>query len=47
MGIDFVKIGLNDVLYYPETGQVYTPNTKELAKMRGGEIENDESGNTG
>lgn len=26
LGIDFVKLGLQDVLYYPENGNIYTPN---------------------
>ena len=25
--LDFIKLGLQDVLYYPETGEIYTPNT--------------------
>ena len=25
--LDFIKLGLQDVLYYPESGEVYTPNT--------------------
>lgn len=43
-GIDFVKIGLEDVLYYPKTGEIYTPNTKAQVTLKGGEIKN-ESGN--
>lgn len=27
LGFDFIKLGLQDVLYYPESGDVYTPNT--------------------
>lgn len=37
LGIDFVKIGLQDVLYYPDTGEIYTPNTKDRVKLEGGE----------
>ena len=29
LGLDFVKLGLNDVLYNPKTKQVYTPNTNQ------------------
>lgn len=35
LGLNFVKLGLNDVLYYPETGEIYTPNTNKT--MKGGE----------
>ncbi len=41
LGLDFVKIGLQDVLFYPETGEVYTPNTKQLADLKGGEIKDE------
>lgn len=43
LGIDFIKIGLRDVLYYPETGEVFTPNTKQYTKVKGGG--KNESGN--
>lgn len=33
IGFDFIKLGLSDVLYRPETGEIYTPNTNQLAKM--------------
>ena len=42
LGINFVKLGLNDVLYYPETGKVYTPNTGKTAEvdnLKGGDDE--------
>ena len=32
-GLDFIKLGLQDVLYYPGTNQVYTPNTNKLSVM--------------
>lgn len=32
-GLDFIKLGLQDVLYYPDTNQVYTPNTNKLSVM--------------
>lgn len=31
--IDFIKLGLQDVLYNPESKEIYTPNTNKLAKM--------------
>lgn len=43
LGLDFIKLGLNDVLYDPKTKQIYTPNTDSHAKIddvglqRGGE----------
>lgn len=39
MGLNFIKMGLNDVLYYPETGEIYTPNTgkREAITAKGGE----------
>ena len=30
---DFIKLGLNDVLYNPKTKEVYTPNTNQTAKI--------------
>lgn len=33
LGIDFIKLGLDAVLYYPNSKQVYTPNTGEWAKF--------------
>lgn len=39
MGLEFIKLGLNDVLYYPKTGEIYTPNTNKTMK-RGETIEN-------
>lgn len=40
-GLDFIKLGLQDVLYYPGTKELYTPNTNKLSKMGedGGEVE--------
>ena len=32
-GLDFIKLGLQDVLYYPESGQVYTPNTDKYTNI--------------
>lgn len=33
LGLDFIKLGLNDVLYDPKTRQIYTPNTDSHAKI--------------
>lgn len=33
LGLKFLKLGLQDVLYFPETEEIYTPNTNKLAKM--------------
>ena len=38
-GLDFIKLGLQDVLYFPEKDKIYTPNTNKLSKI------NDESEN--
>lgn len=27
VGMDYIKLGLDAVLYKPETGEIYTPNT--------------------
>lgn len=35
LGLTWIKIGLNDVLYDPKTRQVYTPNTNQTAQMGG------------
>lgn len=40
LGLDFIKLGLNDVLYYPSTGKIYTPNTNaetQIEKRGNGE----------
>lgn len=31
--LKFIKLGLQDVLYYPEKDEIYTPNTNKLSKM--------------
>lgn len=33
LGVNFVKLGLNDVLLDPKTNQIYTPNTNAYAMM--------------
>ncbi len=41
LGLDFVKLGLQDVLYDPKTKTVYTPNTNQTNKL-GGEVKGQE-----
>lgn len=52
LGLDFIKLGLQDVLYNPKTKEIYTPNTNKSTNidnpnkvMEGGE--NDENRNKG
>lgn len=45
LGLDFVRLGLNDVLYDPKTATIYTPNTNAMEKLKGGGAD-DESGDT-
>lgn len=33
LGLNFIKMGLQDVLYNPDTKEIYTPNTNATAKM--------------
>lgn len=48
LGINFVKLGLNDVLLDPETGMIYTPNTNQYATMgESAEIPLTDEGNSG
>lgn len=39
LGLTWIKLGLNDVLYDPKTKQIYTPNTDKTAKMGEGDAE--------
>lgn len=32
-GLEFIKLGLQDVLYYPSTNEIYTPNTNQKTSM--------------
>ena len=32
-GLEFIKLGLQDVIFYPGTNQIYTPNTNKLSVM--------------
>ena len=33
LGLNFIKLGLQDVLFNPETKEVYTPNTGQTLSM--------------
>ena len=33
LGLNFVKLGLQDVLYNPETKEIYTPNTNKSTNI--------------
>ena len=33
LGLDFVRLGLQDVYYYPKTKTIYTPNTGVAARV--------------
>lgn len=44
LGLKFLKMGLADVLYFPESDEIYTPNTNKLAKMGEDPNPNSESG---
>ena len=39
LGLKFIKLGLQDVLYNPETGEIYTPNTNRSVNMEDLKIE--------
>ncbi|BED92968.1 MAG: phage portal protein [Candidatus Paraimprobicoccus trichonymphae] len=44
LGLNFIKLGLQDVLYNPTTKEVYTPNTNQTTKIDskiGGNIKNE------
>lgn len=32
-GLDFIKLGLQDVLYYPGDHKIYTPNMNQMADL--------------
>lgn len=46
LGLDFIKLGLNDVLYDPKTRQIYTPNTDSHAKIDDAGLKNGDKGDT-
>ena len=40
LGIDWIKLGLDSVLYNPKTKEIYTPNTnatQNMQQLKGGE----------
>ncbi len=43
LGLDFIKLGLNDVLYDTKTKTFYTPNTNQHATMTGEGLQNEEN----
>lgn len=42
LGVDFVKLGLQDVLFYPDSGDIYTPNMGVMANVHETEPNNKE-----
>lgn len=42
IGFDFLKLGLNDVLYDAKTNTIYTPNMNALQKLDGSNLTQDE-----
>jgi len=41
LGLNFIKLGLQDVLFNPQTKEIYTPNTNQTAYVEGGEQNED------
>ena len=39
LGLDWIKLGLDSVLYDVKTGKIYTPNTNQTSDLKGGEID--------
>ena len=33
VGFDYIKLGLQDVLLDPKTGEIYTPNTNQMVNI--------------
>lgn len=49
LGVNYIKLGLNDVLLDPKTGRIYTPNTNAMVDMgtgAGAVLTNAENGDT-
>ena len=46
LGLNFIKLGLQDVLFNPQTKEVYTPNTNKITNIEntGGNL-NEQTGN--
>ena len=45
-GLDFVKLGLQDVLLYPESGEIYTPNMGVFANLKDKTVITENNGGT-
>lgn len=45
-GLNFIKLGLQDVLYYPDKNAIYTPNTNKLSNVEEGSKSLDSDNNT-
>ena len=46
LGLNFIKLGLQDVLFNPETKQIYTPNTNQTSTItEKGDSENERTDN--
>lgn len=45
LGLDFVKLGLQDVLYFPKTGEIYVPNMNAREEIKRKGISEDENRN--
>lgn len=43
LGLDFITLGLNDVLYYPKSKEIYTPNTNKTVSTETGIVSKDEA----
>ena len=39
LDLNFIKLGLQDVLFNPQTKEIYTPNTNQTAYVKGGGID--------
>lgn len=44
-GMDFVTLGLSDVIYFPDTNEIYTPNTNTAVKVEKGGLQSQTMGN--
>ena len=41
LGLNFIKLGLQDVLFNPETKQIYNPKTNQLTNIKTGGYQNE------
>ena len=39
LGLTWIKLGLQDVLYDPKTKMIYTPNTGQVSAVAAGKLE--------